>query len=394
MADDPLGNLKLPYDYSNGDPDAAAPSAPAAPTVQTQAAPPPAPTISHPDLAKIPVPYGQADQPDAPSAKSAPPGPSWTHVLWNSITGEDQPPVVLQPRSLSQVGTDVGNYGRVAGNQAFIPGSLDVGLAALHGTDVAAENAKTKAAESQLGPAAAALARFQGQRASVLRATPWADNPLAQGVVTGGGGTLLQGGSWKDALTNAAADTGLGYAGQALGTGASALAKGAFDRSSKAVSSAASSSLEDLQDLWKRGGDVTNQAETYAKTAATGTAKAAYQKIAEAAAEPIETGWAQRFTAGGIGHFLPGGELASAYIADPAIRAYNNLSKGLNVRSAIDQAYPTVAGAVKTAVDPDARRSALQSLAVSQGPTRPGTFNALGTVSPMSWAKYILPGSQ
>ena len=188
-----------------------------------------------------------------------------------------------QPRSLSQAGTDVLNYGRVLGNQAFVPGSLDVGLAALHGTDVSAENAKTKAAESQLDPVAAAIARFQGQRLSVNRmvgeaGVPYANSPLAQGVVTGGGGTLLQGGSWKDALTNAAADTGLSALGHAVGTGASAAAKTVFDRSSKAVSSGATAALEDLQSIKQRGGDVAAAADNYAASAV-GAAKDAYQRI-------------------------------------------------------------------------------------------------------------------
>ena len=246
MADD-VDNLVVPYGPGENPNASPAAATPAAPVVQTQAAP-----TLHPELDSVPVPYKQGEQPGNVSTKTAPPGPSWTHAIWNSITGEDQPPVVLQPRSLSQAGTDITNYGRVLGNQAFVPGSLDVGLAAYHGTDVAAENAKTKQAESELGPVAAASARFQGQRLSVNRmageaGVPYANSPLAQGIVTGGGGSLLHGDSWSDVLANAAADTGLSALGEAAGTGASALAKKAFDRSTQAVSSEASAALEDLQ---------------------------------------------------------------------------------------------------------------------------------------------------
>ena len=383
-----LDGVALPY-KADESPGAPSPSSDSA--GQPAATAPPGGGI----LKDITLPY-QAGQ--SPGPPKTPPGPSWTHAIWNSITGEDQPPVELQPRSLSQAGTDVLNYGRVLGNQAFVPGSLDVGLAALHGTDVSAENAKTKAAESQLDPVAAAIARFQGQRLSVNRmvgeaGVPYANSPLAQGVVTGGGGTLLQGGSWKDALTNAAADTGLSALGHAVGTGASAAAKTVFDRSSKAVSSGATAALEDLQSIKQRGGDVAAAADNYAASAV-GAAKDAYQRIADAARQSTETGPLQRFTAGVIGHYLPGGALATAYIADPAIKAYNQFSKGLDVTHAIHQAYEPVASVVKSAIDPDAWRRTFQNLAVSQGPTGPGTLDAVRKFGPVSWAKSFLPGSQ
>ena len=387
MADD-VDNLVVPYgpgENPNASPSAATP---AAPVVQTQAAP-----TSHPELDSVPVPYKAGEQPGNVSTKTAPPGPSWTHAIWNSITGEDQPPVVLQPRSLSQAGSDVADFGRVFGNKAGVPGSFDLIADAINGTDLATEHAKTEQARKNIGPVASGVADFMGQRASVLRATPLADNPLAQGVVTGGGGTLMSGGSWKDALTNAAADTGLSYAGQAIGTGASALAKKVFDRSTQAVSSGASAALEDLQSLQKRGADVATAADRYAESA-TGAAKDAYQRIADYARGSTETGWAQRLAAGGVGHFLPGGELAAAYIADPAIRAYNQLSKGLDVSHAIHQAYEPVAGVVKSTVDPDAWRRAIQNFAVSQGPTGSGTFDAAARFGPISWAKSLWPSSQ
>jgi hypothetical protein len=408
MADplDSLG-LDLPYDYSKGE----APGAPAAAPVKTQAptpTPAPAPNTSHPELDNIPVPYDatKGESPGAPTGPPAPPktwGDTASDFWHNTILGQNQSPIVLQPRSLSQAGTDVSNFGRDFGNQAFVPGALDVGLAALHGTDIATENAKTKQADADLGPVAGGAARFMGQRASLNRflgeaGVPYANSPIAQGLVTGGGGTLLHGGNWTDVLFNTAADTGLSALGEAGGTAASAAAKKVFDQSRQAVSNTASAGLEHLQDLWKKGGEgaaktVTETAEQYAN-AATGAAKDAYQQIADAARKSTETGWAQRLAAGGIGHFLPGGELATAYIADPAIRAYNQFSKGLDVTHAIHDAYSPVAGVVKTAIDPDAWRSALQNFAVSQGPAGSGTVNAVSKFSPTSWGKYILPSSQ
>jgi hypothetical protein len=223
MADDPLGNLKLPYDYSKGDPDAVAPSALAALTVQTQASPSPAPTISHPDLDKIPVPYGQRDQPDAPSTKSAPPGPSWTHAIWNSITGEDQPLVVLQPRSLGQAGSDVADFGRVFGNRAIVPNTLDRAISMFPAAgDLAYQQAQTAKARENIGPVASGVADFMGQRASLARNA----GPITQGVVTGAGGTVM-GGDYNPVHVagNAAIDVGLNKTGQALGTFGAGAAK-------------------------------------------------------------------------------------------------------------------------------------------------------------------------
>jgi hypothetical protein len=396
MADD-LDNLALPYDYGKGEAPGSVSTAPAKPASPVQSAPS-VPDTSHPDLDSLSLPYKPGEQPNGATPPNAtPPGPSWTHAIWNSITGEDQPPIVLQPRSLSQVGTDVANYGRVAGNQVFVPGSLDVGLAALHGTDVAAENAKTKQAESELSPAAAAIARFQGQRLSANRilneaGVPYANNPIAQGVVTGGGGTFLHGGSWSDILANAAADIGLSAAGEAAGTAAPAAAKKVFDQSKQAVSGASSATLEDLHDLWKRGGDVAGQAEEYAKSA-TGATKAAYQKIAAAASQSTAAGPLQRLGAATLGKLSGVGALTSAYVADPAFQAYNQFSKGLDVSHAIHQAYEPVAGVVKSVIDPQAWRNAMQSFAVSQGPTGSDTLNAVRNFSPTSWAKAIWPGS-
>jgi hypothetical protein len=397
MADDPLGNLKLPYDYSQGDPDAPKPattSAAPAPPAPVSTAPAASSAPSHPDLDKIKLPYTPGDQ-SAPAATSSQPGmlTSWGRWAIGQNPDGSYSQIDLQPRSLSQVGTDVTNYGRVAGNQAFVPGSLDVGLAALQGDTVAQENAKTTQAESELDPMAAAIARFQGQRLSANRllgegGVPYANNPIAQGTVTGGFGTLLHGGSWSEALANAAADTGLSAAGEAIGTAGSAAAKKVFDRSSAALSNASTASLEHLQDLWNRRGNVADTAEQYAD-AASGDIKAAYQKIAGAAREPIETSAVQRAIAGGIGSFLPGGGVAAAYIADPTIKAYNQWSKGLDVTEAIHKAYEPIAGAVKSTVDPDAWRSAFQNLAVSQGPTGSATLNAVRNFSPSSWAKAL-----
>jgi hypothetical protein len=404
MADplDSLG-LDLPYDYSKGE----APGAPAAAPVKTQAAPTPAPApnTSHPELDNIPVPY-DATKGESPGAPTGPPAPpkTWGDTasdLWhNTILGQNQPPIVLQPRSLSQAGTDVSNFGRVFADQAGVPGAVDWARTILPGAgDIDYQRAQTKKAEEDIGPVASGVARFMGQRASVNRiggelGVPYANSPVAQGAVTGGFGTLFHGGNWTDALANAAADTGLSALGEAAGTAGSAAAKKIFDRSTQAVSGASSAALEDLHDLWRRGGDVAGQAEQYANSAS-GAAKDAYRRIADAANQSTAAGPLQRLGAAAIGSYLPGvGPLASAYIADPAIQAYNRFSKGLDVTHAIHEAYPAVVGAVKSIVDPQAWRSALQSVAVSQGPTGSGTLNAVRNFSPTSWTKALWPGSQ
>jgi hypothetical protein len=397
MADE-LDNLALPYDYGKGEaPGGAAPNTPVQSAAPVQAQPTPAAPVdtSHPDLDNLSLPYKPGEQPGgaAPAANTAAqPGMLTRFGRWAIGQNPDgsYPPIDLQPRSLSQVGTDITNYGRVAGNQAVVPGALDMTLAALRGDTIAQENAKTAQAESQLDPMAAAIARFQGQRLSANRiaseaGVPLANNPIAQGTVTGGFGTLLHGGSWSDALANAAADSGLSAAGEAIGTLGAGVAKKVFDPSTAAVRNA--SSLEHLQDLWRRGADVAGTADQYAE-AASGAVKDAYQKVADAARQSTETGPIQRIVAGAIGHFLPAGELATAYIADPAIKAYNRLNQGLNVTDAIHQAYGPVAGAVRSTVDPDAWRSAFQNLALSAGPTGSATLNDVRNFSPSAWMPW------
>ena len=210
--------------------------APAPTTTPVWPAPPVAPSApSHPDLDNLPLPYKPGEQPGgaaAPANTAAQPGMLTRFGRWAIGQNPDgsYSQIDLQPRSLSQAGTNIGNYGRVAGNQAVVPGALDMTLAAWNGDTIAQENAKTAQAESQLDPMAAAIARFQGQRLSANRilgdaGVPLANNPIAQGAVTGGGGTLLHGGSWSDALANAAADSGLSAAGEAIGTAGSVLSE-------------------------------------------------------------------------------------------------------------------------------------------------------------------------
>jgi hypothetical protein len=397
MADD-LDNLALPYDYGKGE----APGG-AAPTTSVQSAAPAPVDTSHPELDNLPLPYKPGEQPGVVAGAGAPPPKTWGQTasdLWNNtLLGRDKPPVVLQPRSLSQAGADVGNFTRVAADQAAVPGAVDNALSALpawmpFSGDIDTQRARTKAASDAMDESANNIARFIGQRASVTRlAGPYADNPMLQGAITGGGGTLMHGGSLTEAATNAAADTGLSALGEAAGTAGAATAKELFDRSTAAVSDASTASLEHLQDLWKRSGDVAGTAEQYA-TAAKGAVKDAYQKVAEAASQSIDAGPVQRFTAGAVGSYLPGvGPLASAYIADPAIKAYNQFSKGVDVSHAIDSAYPEVSGAVKTVVDPQTWRNAIQNFAVSAGPTGSAGLNAIRNFSPTSWARALWPGS-
>ena len=402
--DDPLlKGIEVPYGAGEQPGEAPATPAPAAPAAPTPA--PPAAAVAHPDdpvLKNIQVPYGAGEQPGgAPVVTAPPPTAGQTASKWTDwLLG---PQTELHPRSLSQAGSDALGFARVGADQAIFPGTFDNAFSALPSLapgsgDIDAQRARTKAAETQIGPAASNIARFMGQRLSVNRfagdaGVPFANTPIAQGLTTGGVGTLMHGGDWKDALVNAAADTGLSALGEAAGTAGSAAAKKLIDKSKQAVSSVATQGLEHLGDLWKRGGDVAGTAEQYAASAK-GAAQDAYQRIAEAANQSTDTRWAQRLAAAGIGHLpgIPGGELAAAYIADPAIKVYNQWSKGHGVLNAIDQSYPVVANVMKSAVNPDAWRSALQNLAVSQGPTNAGSTQAAAKFGPMSWVRGLFSG--
>jgi hypothetical protein len=143
-----------------------------------------------------------------------------------------------------------------------------------------------------------------------------------------------------------------------------------------------------MHDLWQRGGDVAAQAEQYANTAS-GEAGDAYRKIAATANQSIDPTAIQRGVSGAIGNYVPGvGPLASAYILDPAMRAINRAGKDIDVRSSIDHAYPAVANVVKSAVDPQAWRTAFGNLALSNAPD----FNTIKNKPPtMSWTNWLYP---
>jgi hypothetical protein len=234
----------------------------------------------------------------------------------------------------------------------------------------------------------------------VARALPYGSNPIVQGIATGGGGTLMQGDTSPfDYLKNIGLDTGASALGEAAGTYASAAAKAVSDRSARAISEAAqnaanaarkagdltgwanaasrsagSAALEDLRGLYKRGGDIAGRAEDLA-TQATGAAQDDYHNIAQAANASTTPGLLGRSVSTAAGYMTPLSWFAP-YVLDPVNRAVNTATKNLNVRNAIDQAYPPVAGAVKTAVDPQAWRDAFQNLVVSNSDRASDVYNA------------------
>ena len=251
---------------------------------------------------------------------------------------------------------------------------------------------QTAKAREDIGPVASGVADFMGQRASVARNL----GPINQGLVTGGVGTVA-GGDYNPLhiAANAAADVGLNKAGQALGTYAAGAAKWA-DKTAKEVGDeaflagqgAGARTLQGMHDLWQRGGDVASQAEQYANTAS-GEVGDAYRKVAEAANQSIDPSTIQRSVSGAIGTYVPAvGPLASAYILDPAARWANRVARDIDVRSAIDQAYPHVADVVKSAIDPQAWRTAFGNFALSNTPDFNTLKSKLPTMSlsnPWSW---------
>ena len=217
-----------------------------------------------------------------------------------------------------------------------------------------------------------------------------ANSPITTGVVTGGGGTLIGGHANPVHVLGTAATTALeSKAGQAIGSGVSlvagtlgqsgrALYQKAQDEASAAFNAADLpgwtaaiqkgldiNKLRDLQTLSNRGGDVVGKAMDLSNEAR-GAAKDAYNRIASAASKSAEIPKiASDVVTGGL-RWLTGGPAAGA-AALGANRAANWLNNKADVKAAIDQAFPNVAGYVKSAVNPQNWRNAASSAAVVAG---------------------------
>jgi hypothetical protein len=346
-------------------------------------------------------PYANDQKPSqtqAQPSETQPTQPTTNIPGWNDPYKSAQPTTsatdqteYLQPRSMSQVGRDVYNYGRVAADQAIVPGTVDNALSALPAWapgsgDIETQRARTKQSESELSPEMAWLARFQGQRLSIGRAIAGATgtpNPDLDAAITGGGGTFMHGNTNPiDIGLNAATDVGLSGLSDVAGTYAAKYVKPLIDRGAKAVSEnikgigsatarAGAAALEDIRNAYTTGGNVAATAEQYARQYG-GQTGDAIRRVAEYARQPLDATTMQRATTGLTGYLgskAAGASdvantavgLGSSYILDPAMRAYNATRRNLDVHSAIDQLYPTLTGVTKTAIDPEAWRSALHS---------------------------------
>jgi hypothetical protein len=433
MADNPLGNLKLPYDYSQGDPDApkAATTAPAAqPTIinsgnapATAPAPAPitaAPTPSHPDLDKIKLPYSDNQTPAAATDDDSGDSPLWTALNKPTTSISD----LADAARLT--GRGVYDAARVWGNQAIVPHGFDRLMAQIPGSaDFATQAAETERAKKDLGSFTGPV-EWAGQNYSLPGVanrlaggsgvvSQVANNPITTGVVTGGGGTVA-GGDYNpvDILKNAATTALESKAGQAIGSAGSVAAgwlgntgKSLYQKAQDEASAALNASdipgwtaamqkaasvraLQGLHSLYSEGGDVIGKARDLANQT-TGAASEAYNKIADAASQETGVGkWADRLITGSLGA-LTGGETAGA-VAIGANELANRINKVADVRSAIDQAFPTVTSYVKSAVDPQNWRNAMGNAAVVAGNDYEGLRNRAANFS-ITGALHNIPGA-
>ena len=370
--------------------------------------PPGAEGYDNPYLKKAPV---VAAPP--PPAADLPPGAGGFQTSYAPAAPAPAPaPVALPPdspntdyslkrRSFGEGMSDIGHFLRVAGNQAIVPGTLDNVLSVMPGAgDIDYQRAQTKAAGDAMDPSANAIAKFWGQNASVARFMPtrYSNNPVVQGLITGLGGDLMQGETDPLKLgTDTATSTGGGVLGRYAGSLLSAGAKAITDRTPAAMRAGASKAqqaaldqLDRLDALYRRGRNVADEAGTAATNAVTSGAKRAYETISDAAARSTEPGYLQHLAglAGSFGltptEFGPMAPWAVQSVIQPTIGALNRIERSLDVRSAIDQASPAVAGVVKTAIDPAAWRNAIQSFAIPNADSIKSGIQS-GANAAMSW---------
>lgn len=389
------------------------------PYKKEEAAPAPATTLSPtPTPAPAPVPSGTpatsilsgANLPFKPGDKPASTQPQGDSPLWTALQKPTTSIADLWDAA-KLTGQGVGDYARVFGNNAIVPNALDRGLSMMPWSGgLEAEKAKTKAAETDLG-SFAAVPKWQGQNYGVSGITnrfvggplsSVANNPITQGVVTGGGGTIM-GGDYnpEHILKNAATSALESKAGQAIGSGLSAATsfvgnqgKVFYKKAQDEVAAAVNAgdipgwraamqkvgNIHNLQDLYHRGGDIAAQASDLASQA-TGAAADAYQHVADAASQGTKTGkWADRATTAVLGG-LTGGPVA-ANVALGANEFANMANKYANVRGSIDDALARVTGYVNNAVDPQVWQNAGASAARVAGGDYKALSDKIRTFSP------------
>jgi hypothetical protein len=315
-----------------------------------------------------------------------------------------------------------GDYARVFANQAVVPNLGDRILATMPWSGgLEAEKAKTAAAERDLG-SFADIPKWQGQNYSapgivsrVAGGGPLssvANNPITQGVVIGGGGSIAGGETdpWKIAR-NAATSALESKAGLAIGSTASAITskignqgaqfyKRAQDEATAALNAAdlpgwrramqKVANVHNIEDLYHRGGDMVTQATDLANQT-TGAVSDAYQKIADVAARETKTGkWADRAVTGVLGTLTGGPQAAATALV--ANQGANALNKWADVRGATDDALSRVTGYVNNAVDPQAWQNAGASAMRVAGGDYKALQDKLTTFSPTAAIRSI-PGS-
>ncbi len=413
----PLDNIQLPYpdDATRADPG----NAPPAPAPAPVAAAP-----THPDVDKIKLPYNDSTPAPVTTGNDS----SGDSPLWNAL---QKPTTSISDLwdATKLTGRGLYDTARVFGNQAVVPHGFDRLMSSLPGSaDYAAQAAETERAKKDLGgftsPVEWAGQNYSAQGIANRAAggnpivSAVANNPITTGVVTGGGGTLAGGDTdWTHVIKNAATTALESKAGQAIGSGASIAAgylgntgkalyqkaqeeaQAALDRAdipgwTAAMQKAAHvDALGNLQNLYNKGGDVVGQAMNLANQT-TGAASAAYQNIADAASKSTALPkMASAAVTGGMG-WLTGGPAVGA-VASGANEAANRLNKWADVNSAIDQAFPTVTGYVKSTVNPQNWRNAASSAAVTAGAdydalrNRAANFSIGGVLSKIPGASYL-----
>ena len=288
------------------------------------------------------------------------------------------------------------NVARTFGDQAIAPHFLDRVLASGPGGsgDVQKEAAISQKAEDALGLASSIGPKTAGQYFSIANAARFlpygigaaASTPVGQGILTGGLGTALMGDfNPADLALNSGTSAAAAYGGNIVGkygadfvkrlTGASSAslakdAENAVDAAflgnspswgQKIADQIGVSNLNDLHALYQRGGDVAAKAEDLAGQYG-GKAADAYRNIAKYVNQSTDPGLLSSIAGYAAGHTDAG--ILAYPVVQKAMQYLNAGTKDIDVRSAIDNAYPAVSNFVKSNIDPQAWGRRIENVAL------------------------------
>jgi hypothetical protein len=278
------------------------------------------------------------------------------------------------------------NAARTFGDQAIAPHFLDRVLASGPGGsgDVNKEAAISQKAEDALGISGSIGPKTAGQYFSIANAArylPWgvgaaASTPPVQGVLTGGLGTVLMGDfNPADIALNSGASAAAAYGGNIVGKYGADILKGFAGSSSASLAKDAQQAvdeaflanspswgqkiadqigvthLNELHDLYKRGGDVASRAEELAGQY-TGKTADAYRNIAKYVNQSTDPGILSSLAGFAAAHTNAG---AAAYpVVQKGVQYLNAKARDIDIRGAIDRSYPVVSNFVKRSIDPQA----------------------------------------